>query len=224
MKIFENAEGEGDAPYLVWTREHTLGFVLTTSRGRSPYYMMLHTAACPKINVKQSNYGPNAFTANAYIKACTTVPAELLEFCRMNGRLDHPTPCSVCNPNPNYAADLDLGPLADKAATEGQAKPTKRKFEIERFNRSLNVSLLAKKLANGVCALCEEPAPFEDDDGPFLESHHVVHLSRGGPDVISNVVALCPNCHRRMHSLDRADEVEKLTQAALQRARSAPGA
>ena len=33
----------------------------------------------------------------------------------------------------------------------------------------------------------------------FLETHHVIALSEGGPDVEWNVVAICPNDHRRAH-------------------------
>ncbi|WP_296863638.1 HNH endonuclease [Thermosyntropha sp.] len=28
---------------------------------------------------------------------------------------------------------------------------------------------------------------------------HIEWLSRGGTDTIDNTVALCPNCHRKMH-------------------------
>ena len=34
---------------------------------------------------------------------------------------------------------------------------------------------------------------------PFLEVHHVKRLAKGGADVPSNTVALCPNCHRAAH-------------------------
>ncbi len=34
---------------------------------------------------------------------------------------------------------------------------------------------------------------------PYLECHHVIFLADGGPDAIYNTVALCPNCHRKMH-------------------------
>ncbi|THE64894.1 HNH endonuclease [Salinadaptatus halalkaliphilus] len=54
--------------------------------------------------------------------------------------------------------------------------------------------------ADGVCQGCDEPAPFTDTDGePFLEVHHLQRRSDGGPDHPDNVVALCPNCHRRVH-------------------------
>ncbi|MDH7515993.1 MAG: HNH endonuclease, partial [Bacteroidota bacterium] len=55
--------------------------------------------------------------------------------------------------------------------------------------------------ANGICESCRQPAPFRraSDGSPYLEVHHRVWLSRGGEDTVSNAVALCPNCHRRMH-------------------------
>ena len=45
----------------------------------------------------------------------------------------------------------------------------------------------------------------------FLETHHVVPLSEKGPDVEWNVVALCPNDHRRAHyGVDRVALRESL--------------
>jgi 5-methylcytosine-specific restriction protein A len=43
-----------------------------------------------------------------------------------------------------------------------------------------------------------------------LECHHVVWLAEGGDDHIENTVALCPNCHRRMHVLNAPADREKL--------------
>jgi 5-methylcytosine-specific restriction protein A len=37
------------------------------------------------------------------------------------------------------------------------------------------------------------------DGGIYLETHHVIPLSEGGPDIDSNVAALCPNHHREAH-------------------------
>jgi 5-methylcytosine-specific restriction protein A len=54
--------------------------------------------------------------------------------------------------------------------------------------------------ANGICEKCIKPAPFIRKDGsPYLEVHHLVKLSDGGTDDLSNTIALCPNCHREMH-------------------------
>jgi 5-methylcytosine-specific restriction enzyme A len=67
----------------------------------------------------------------------------------------------------------------------------------------------AKRKAGGICQLCRKPAPFKNRDGePYLETHHIIPLADGGQDSIENVVALCPNCHRKMHVLNLpADEV-----------------
>ena len=58
--------------------------------------------------------------------------------------------------------------------------------------------------ANGKCEGCGAPAPFLSKGGePYLEPHHVRRLTDGGADDPRWVIALCPNCHRRVHkSLD----------------------
>jgi len=43
-----------------------------------------------------------------------------------------------------------------------------------------------------------------------LECHHVKWLSKEGEDTIENAVALCPNCHRKMHSLGLSKDIKKL--------------
>ncbi|WP_312471226.1 HNH endonuclease [Neobacillus sp.] len=91
-----------------------------------------------------------------------------------------------------------------------------RQSTVTHYQRNIYVSEYAKRRANGYCELCEEPAPFINKDGiPFLETHHIVWLSKGGQDSIQNTVALCPNCHRMMHSLNLKEDVEKLTKIAF---------
>jgi hypothetical protein len=69
--------------------------------------------------------------------------------------------------------------------------------------RDKNVVIKVRKRSQGVCELCNRNAPFKDQLGnPYLEVHHVVWISRGGEDTVENAVALCPNCHRKMHILD----------------------
>lgn len=70
-------------------------------------------------------------------------------------------------------------------------------------------------MANGKCKLCNKDAPFIDKNGiPFLETHHIIWLAHGGLDTIENTVALCPNCHKKIHNLDLKEDIEKLTQIA----------
>ncbi|MBE3587300.1 MAG: HNH endonuclease [Thermoanaerobacteraceae bacterium] len=86
-----------------------------------------------------------------------------------------------------------------------------RQVSTTTYERNPYVAEYAKRRAKGKCQLCKQPAPFNDRDGkPFLEVHHIVWLSRGGEDTINNTVALCPNCHRKMHVLDLAADREKL--------------
>ncbi|MBP2147415.1 HNH endonuclease [Xanthobacter flavus] len=68
------------------------------------------------------------------------------------------------------------------------------------FARSRAVHSYVLRRAGGHCEGCGSPAPFLRADGsPYLEPHHIRRLSDGGPDDIRFVIALCPNCHRRVH-------------------------
>lgn len=59
---------------------------------------------------------------------------------------------------------------------------------------------IVKRIADGKCQFCGNNAPFIDRNGePYLEEHHVKRLADGGRDTIDNVVAICPNCHKKIH-------------------------
>ncbi len=65
--------------------------------------------------------------------------------------------------------------------------------------------------AKGICEICGKPAPFITKEGkPYLEVHHIIALSEEGVDHTSNTVALCPNCHRKMHYAELSKEEEDL--------------
>lgn len=53
--------------------------------------------------------------------------------------------------------------------------------------------------AAGRCEWCGDFGFATHAGAIFLETHHVVQLSEGGPDTSANVVALCPNHHREAH-------------------------
>lgn len=83
---------------------------------------------------------------------------------------------------------------------------------VKQYNRDQAVSKDTKNRAKGKCDLCNNEAPFKTKDGPYLENHHVITIAEGGPDFIYNTVALCPNCHRKMHSLKDPKDLKKLTE------------
>jgi 5-methylcytosine-specific restriction enzyme A len=87
----------------------------------------------------------------------------------------------------------------------------RREVISEVFDGDQIVSEYAKRRADGTCQLCNLPAPFRDRNGePFLEIHHIIPLEEGGEDVVENVAALCPNCHRKMHELNLPADVVRL--------------
>ena len=92
--------------------------------------------------------------------------------------------------------------------------PGYRKVASKSYERNPWVSEYAKRRANGICQLCDQPAPFfTNDRKPYLETHHIIWLSKSGDDTPENTVALCPNCHRRMHSLNKNLDRNKLIRA-----------
>jgi len=69
------------------------------------------------------------------------------------------------------------------------------------FRRNPDVVAEVLARAKGHCEECKLSAPFHRarDKTPYLEIHHKVTLAAGGEDTIENALALCPNCHRRLH-------------------------
>jgi len=87
----------------------------------------------------------------------------------------------------------------------------RRTISSLQFERNIWVSEYTKRKANGICQLCNKNAPFNNKSGiPYLETHYIVSLSAGGDDSIQNAVALCPNCHRKMHVINSESDKQKL--------------
>jgi 5-methylcytosine-specific restriction protein A len=113
-----------------------------------------------------------------------------------------------------YSRSLSNDELRQRAMLS-QGTPGSREALTTSFQRNPDVAMWAKRRANGICQLCGNPAPFVDKSGePFLESHHIIWLSQGGRDTIENTVAICPNCHRKMHLLNKPEDVRVLTTKA----------
>ena len=90
-------------------------------------------------------------------------------------------------------------------------KPCKSHVNTTVYNRNPIIAAAVKERANGQCDLCGQPAPFINAQGfPYLEEHHLIRLADGGDDSVDNAVALCPNCHRKMHIVNDARDTEKL--------------
>lgn len=113
------------------------------------------------------------------------------------------------------AKRLSLEDLKKRAETASKTPASRRQVTSNPPDRNEYVSEYAKAIAGGICRLCEEPAPFNDNNNvPYLEAHHIIWLSEGGLDTIENTVALCPNCHRKMHIINEAQDVSLLNSKA----------
>jgi 5-methylcytosine-specific restriction protein A len=107
----------------------------------------------------------------------------------------------------------------------GSTAPARLAATTTSFVRDPAIKAWVLRAAAGVCEGCAAPAPFTDRQGfPYLEVHHVVLLSSGGSDRVSNAVAVCPNCHRRCHHAQDRDEFKLSLYERIPRLRiEAPG-
>jgi 5-methylcytosine-specific restriction protein A len=116
------------------------------------------------------------------------------------------------------ASYLSNDELLDKIDNEEPTlkKPKKIESSVSNYERSPYIKEYALRKANGFCQLCLKISPFKNKYGQyFLEVHHIEWLSKGGQDTKNNVVALCPNCHRKMHIVNRQTDRKSLHDRAI---------
>lgn len=88
--------------------------------------------------------------------------------------------------------------------------PSYRLTETKSYDRDLDIREAALRLANGICQLCDKNGPFLLDGRPYLHAHHIEYLANGGKDILENVIAVCPNCHEKIHKLELPEDKKKL--------------
>lgn len=69
---------------------------------------------------------------------------------------------------------------------------------------------LLKQLKGTICCNCQKE--FNDE----IIFHHVIPLSYGGHDVITNIVPLCSDCHDKIHTI--TDKQGRVSHSALVKA------
>jgi 5-methylcytosine-specific restriction protein A len=89
----------------------------------------------------------------------------------------------------------------ERLSNKKKAAPRKFTALNTVFERDPDVVAETLFQSKGICGKCKNHAPFlrKKDGRPYLEVHHLIPLSQGGEDELSNVIALCPNCHREFH-------------------------
>lgn len=88
-----------------------------------------------------------------------------------------------------------LDRAGDGVAPDGTVAPERRTAAVQRVVRSTAVSQYVKQLYDDTCQACGTRLSIAGRG--YSEGAHIRPLGRGhdGPDVPSNVVCLCPNCH-----------------------------
>ena len=101
--------------------------------------------------------------------------------------------------DPLYGALDDLG-------TEDPARVL---YAAYTYLRDLKVRTAVMHRAAGRCEYCGEEGFRKEDGSPYLETHHVIALANDGADKLTNVIALCPNDHRKAHFSAERDSIEQ---------------
>jgi len=117
-------------------------------------------------------------------------------------------------PSTEQSSEKDLDELREKAQKESTenatGSTTSRTQTTQQYHRSQAVREYVMGRADGVCEGCGETAPFTSKTGdPYLHAHHIHELSDGGSDTPDTVIALCPNCHYRVHHGEDGNEYNK---------------
>jgi len=83
-----------------------------------------------------------------------------------------------------------------------KSEPSRHEQTATVFVRDPAVRRQVLNRANGLCEYCGAPGFRMESGALYLETHHIIPLCEGGADIITNVVALCANDHRRAHHAD----------------------
>lgn len=88
-----------------------------------------------------------------------------------------------------------------KRILKSDRKPEKIEVLTYTYKRNPYVVIEVLNRSKGICELCKNKAPFirKSDGTPYLEIHHLIPLSENGEDTVENTIALCPNCHKKLH-------------------------
>ena len=83
------------------------------------------------------------------------------------------------------------------------------------FGRSALVVTIARLRTDHCCEVpgCEHPVFVCADGTRYVEVHHIVPLSEGGEDVLSNVACVCPAHHREAHVGKKARDIQEALKA-----------
>lgn len=119
-------------------------------------------------------------------------------------------------------APLDVEDQFSGSALETEP-PSRRQSTTNPFVRDPQVRRRVRGRAKGFCEYCSQIGFTMTSGATYIETHHIISLAENGPDTDANVIALCPNDHRRAHHAVEAEtlrsEFGRIVAAKLKLAR-----
>ena len=105
--------------------------------------------------------------------------------------------------------------LNQDAPDESTELKPKRKFKRRKEARDLVLARSRNTCEHDGCT----GVPFDigRNGRTILEVDHIIDLANGGPDIPSNMIALCPNCHKAKTYGKNSDKTVKLFQSIVKR-------
>lgn len=114
--------------------------------------------------------------------------------------------------------DILLSSPYAKIETDDQRTLCGRVGTVYRRDPKVRADII--RVANGHCECCGEEGFLTQSGQRYLETHHLVGVSERGPDKASNIVAVCPTCHKKAHfAADRIEIERRMFEAIYRRGR-----
>jgi len=100
---------------------------------------------------------------------------------------------------------------------EGNACPVQCEVTTNVYLRDPAVVAWVLESAGGACEACGALGYATARTDHFLEVHHLIPLADGGPDLVSNAVAVCETCHGKLHRWIHRERMEEQLRASVSR-------
>jgi 5-methylcytosine-specific restriction protein A len=99
--------------------------------------------------------------------------------------------------------------LADYEKSFSTVPPKKVPRMAGMLARNPVIADYVKKLAGHRCYFCKVGGFIKRDGTRYAEAHHKKELGQGGQDLPSNLICVCPTCHKKLHyAKDFLNDVE----------------
>ena len=224
-----------DTGYHQWIETHPNGFQANLYYPDDVSYFLVHKSTC-RLPDRSHPATVDPRTGNQYAKLTADSIEELLTWGFGKGLKFGTERCRYCEVcKPELSSVDDAPPTADEAQFASSVlrevnretmlrpvgDPCPKSIDASHVThvRDPKVAAWVLRRARGACELCGgvRPPP-HGDDRTYFDVHHLLRLCDGGADVTLNATAVCPNCHRRLHF---GEDANQLAAELLERVRTA---